>query len=130
MKAHLILYVADQRRSATFYRSVLQKAPQLDVPGMTEFLIGKETVLGLMPEDGIARLLGAEIQHPSLARGIPRSEVYLIVENAEEFHERAIAAGARELSPFVPRDWGHSAAYSQDPDGHILAFASPLDAID
>jgi predicted enzyme related to lactoylglutathione lyase len=123
-KVHFILYVSDQQRSTEFYATILEKAPTLDVPGMTEFPLGPSTVLGLMPEAGIVRLLGSAIAHPSSARGIPRSELYLVVPNAEEFHTRAISAGARELSPWELRDWGHWVAYSMDPDGHILAFAS------
>ena len=124
MKTHFILYVADQQLSSEFYSSILGAAPSLNVPGMTEFSLGEETVLGLVPEEGIFRLLGPSISHPSAAHGIPRSELYLVVQNAADFHARAIAAGARELSPLTPRDWGHTVAYSLDPDGHILAFAS------
>ena len=128
MKAHFILYVADQQRSTKFYSSILEKAPILNVPGMTEFSLGEKMVLGLMPEDGIVRLLGTTITHPSLARGIPRSELYLIVRDAGALHDRAIAAGACELSPLALRDWGHAVAYSRDLDGHILAFASLINA--
>lgn len=130
MKAHFILYVADQQRSTAFYSLVLGDTPTLDVPGMTEFSLGPMTVLGLMPEAGIVRLLGEAITNPSLARGIPRSELYLVVEDATALHARAIAAGARELSPLTLRDWGHSVAYSLDLDGHVLAFASAADAAD
>lgn len=124
MTVHFILYVSDQKRSTEFYTAILERPPTLDVPGMTEFTLGQSTVLGLMPEAGIVRLLGPAISHPSLAGGVPRSELYLVVPYAEAFHNRAIAAGARELSPFELRDWGHRVAYSQDPDGHVLAFAS------
>jgi predicted enzyme related to lactoylglutathione lyase len=124
LKAHFILYVADQRRSAAFYRSVLGKAPTLDVPGMTEFELGQEAVLGLMPEDGIARLLGSGIAHPSSARGAARSELYLLVDDAAAVHARAVESGAREVSPVAARDWGHVVGYSLDPDGHVLAVAS------
>lgn len=126
MKAHFIFYVADQRRSRDFYSAVLGEEPTLDVRGMTEFSLGDGSVLGLMPEDGIVRLLGDSIMHPSTARGVPRSELYLIVNDAAAFHARALAAGARELSPLTLRDWGHAAAYSLDPDGHVIAFASTV----
>jgi hypothetical protein len=76
-----------------------------------------------MPEDGIARLLGASIDHPSSARKAPRSELYLMVDDAGAFHSRAIALGARELNPLTLRNWGHMVAYSLDLDGHVLAFA-------
>jgi len=125
MKAHFILYVADQERSTAFYSAVLDQAPTLNVPGMTELVLEDSAVLGLMPEDGITRLLGAAIDHPSSARGVPRAELYLVVENPAAFYARAIATGARELSPLSLRDWGSRVAYCLDPDGHVLAFASP-----
>ena len=128
MKAHFILYVSDQERSTAFYADVLGQAPTLNVPGMTEFRLEDSTVLGLMPETGIVSLLGTAIVNPALARGVPRSEVYLVVENPTAFYARAIAAGARELSQLALRDWGHHAAYCLDPDGHVLAFATPADA--
>ncbi len=77
-----------------------------------------------MPQDGIIRLLGAAIDHPFSASHVPRAEVYLVVEDAAAFHERAIAFGVRELSPLLFRDWGDHVAYSLDPDGYVLAFAS------
>ena len=128
MKVHFILYVSDQERSTAFYSEVLGEVPTLNVPGMTEFRLEDSTVLGLMPEAGIVKLLGPAIVHPALARGVPRSEVYLVVENPAAYYDRAIAAGARELSSLALRDWGHHAAYCLDPDGHVLAFATSTDA--
>lgn len=122
--SQFILYVADQRRSRTFYASLLDREPRLDVPGMTEFDLPGGGVLGLMPEAGIRRLLGTPLPDPAAARGVPRAELYLVLEDPAAHHARAIAAGARELSPLLPRDWGHRVAYALDPDGHVLAFAS------
>ena len=67
-----ILYVADQTRSKHFYEAVLQKTPELDVPGMTEFNLNESCKLGLMPENGIARILGEALPHPASGNGIPR----------------------------------------------------------
>jgi catechol 2,3-dioxygenase-like lactoylglutathione lyase family enzyme len=125
-RAHFILYVKDQAASAAFYARALGRAPQLDVPGMTEFPLGAGCVLGLLPEAGIRRLLGEKLPDPAGASGVPRAELYLLVDDPAACHSRALAAGARELSPLLPRDWGHRAAYSLDPDGHVLAFAGPL----
>ncbi|MDD5629415.1 MAG: glyoxalase [Elusimicrobia bacterium] len=123
MKAHLIFYVSDQKASSRFYARVLALEPQLDVPGMTEFRLAEGAVLGLMPAAGIKRLLGDRLPDPARAAGIPRAELYLLVEDPEACHRRALDNGAAELSPLLPRDWGHEAAYSLDPDGHVLAFA-------
>lgn len=121
--AHLILYTADQAASAAFYAKVLGLAPRLDVPGMTEFALPGGAVLGLMPIANIRRLLGPPLPDPAQANGIPRCELYLVVDGAAEYHRRALAAGAQELSPVLPRDWGDSAGYLLDPEGHVLAFA-------
>ncbi len=120
-KTHFILYVHDQAVSRAFYETVLGQQPALDVPGMTEFIIRPDTVIGLMPEQGIARLLSLEVG--AFARGSIRGEIYLIVASPEVYHQRARAAGARELSALALRDWGDRVAYSLDSDGYILAFA-------
>ena len=123
MIAHIILYVADQQRAAAFYTAVLGAQPSLHVPGMTEFHLGQDCVLGLMPETGIKRLLGDALPDPASANGVPRCELYLRVDDPAACHARALAAGARELSGLAPRNWGDDAAYSLDPDGHVIAFA-------
>jgi uncharacterized protein len=123
-KAHFILYVSDQAASTLFYSAVLGAGPTLDVPGMTEFTIEAGCILGLMPRDGAARLFGPKVQLSSA--GASGGEVYLLVEGPLEYHRRAIAAGAVEVSALGAREWGHEAAYSLDPDGYVLAFAREL----
>ncbi|MFI5345168.1 MAG: VOC family protein [Elusimicrobiota bacterium] len=123
MRAHLIFYVSNQEASTTFYTRVLNLQPQLNVPGMTEFRLGADAILGLMPAAGIKRLLGAGLPDPNDAAGIPRAELYLLTDDPGGHHRRALENGAKELSALSLRDWGHEAAYSLDPDGHVLAFA-------
>ena len=123
-RSHFILYVRDQEASTRFYAKVLAAEPDLEVDGMTEFALSGNAVLGLMPESGIRRLLGAALPDPAQARGVPRSELYLVVDDPASYHARALEAGARELSPLSRRDWGHVVAYSLDPDGHVLALAA------
>ncbi|MFA5138167.1 MAG: VOC family protein [Elusimicrobiota bacterium] len=125
MKAHLILYVSDQKASARFYEKVLAQKPALDVPGMTEFHLNDGCVLGLMPAAGIKRLLGAKLPDPEAGKA-PRAELYVLVDDPAAFHKRALSNGAQELSPLSKRDWGHEAAYSLDADGHVVAFARGL----
>lgn len=119
----IILYVANQQKSRDFYAAVLQKSPALDVPGMTEFSLAENVKLGLMPEKGVAKILGERTPHPSKGNGIPRCELYLFTDNVEDDFERAKRAGAIEVSPIQNRDWGDRAGYLADADGHIIAFA-------
>ena len=123
MEVNIILYVADQDKSRDFYAAVLDMKPSLDVPGMTEFDLNDACVLGLMPEKGIKRLLGDKLPDPALAAGTPRVELYLTVDDPGTCHKRALDAGAKELLPLTAMGWGHTAAYSLDSDGHVLAFA-------
>jgi uncharacterized protein len=113
--SHFILYVADLERSTAFYPKVLGFEPQLHDPGMTEFGLPGGGVLGLMPEKGNRSLLGEALPDPATANGIARAEIYLILSESGIYHSRALAAGARELSPLLPRTWGQLAAYSLDP---------------
>ncbi len=120
-----VLYVADQARSREFYAAVLGTEPTLDVPGMTEFALADGAALGLMPEAGIMGLLEGRLRDFSESRGASKCELYLVLMDAAAAHARALAAGARELSPLGERGWGQQVAYCSDPDGHVLALAAP-----
>ena len=123
MKVNFILFVSDQASSTLFYSEILNKKPQLEVPGMTEFELGEGIVLGLIPENGVKKILGDTISNPEKNNGESRCELYLSVEDPEVFIERSIKAGAILLSPFQKRNWGDSAGYVKDRDGHVIAFA-------
>ncbi|MCF8242617.1 MAG: hypothetical protein K9J16_14660 [Melioribacteraceae bacterium] len=123
MTTHFILYVSDQQLSKNFYEEVLAIQPRLNVPGMTEFQLSSTSVLGLMPIEGIKRLLSDKLPLNKIAAGILKAELYLMVDKPEEYHERALKSGAVELSPLQIRDWGHTASYCMDQDGNVIAFA-------
>lgn len=118
-----ILYVSDQQKSRDFYKTILNTDPVLDVPGMTEFLLSEHCKLGLMPESGIAKILGQHMPHPASGNGIPRCELYLPTTDINSYYQRLITACAKEVSPAQPRSWGDVVCYFSDPDGHILAIA-------
>lgn len=118
-----ILYVADQRVSTVFYQNILRKKADLNVPGMTEFIFSDNFKLGLMPNDGMAKILSGKTPDPGSGNGIPRCELYLYVENVEAEFENAIKHGAKLISPIQKRGWGDNACYFEDGDGHIIAFA-------
>jgi catechol 2,3-dioxygenase-like lactoylglutathione lyase family enzyme len=122
----VILYVADQARSRDFYAAVLALDPELDVPGMTEFQLRAGFRLGLMPEQGIAKILLPTTPDPAAGHGIPRCELYLRGPGAEAGMARALAAGARRVQDLQDRDWGDRVGYVVDMDGHVLAFAEPI----
>jgi uncharacterized protein len=121
--AHFILFVSSQESSTRFYSAVLDREPSLDVPGMTEFILGEHCILGLMPLAGIKRLLGVDALQAGSRDAPPRTELYLRTPDAAACFDRALAMGARLLSAMQMRDWGDVAGYLLDPDGHVVAFA-------
>ena len=118
-----ILYVNNQEESSKFYQKILRSAPDLNVPGMTEFIISDYCKLGLMPNKGIETILTDKMPHPDSGNGIPRCELYFYVDNIESEYDNALKSGARLISPITDRDWGDKVCYFSDPDGHIIAFA-------
>ncbi|HCT30179.1 MAG TPA: lactoylglutathione lyase [Bacteroidales bacterium] len=121
-----ILYVNNQEGSSQFYQKIFRCLPDLDVPGMTEFVISYNCKLGLMPNKGIAKILSTAMPHPDNGNGIPRCELYLYVENIQFEFDNAIKIGAKLISPIANRDWGDRVCYFSDPDGHIIAFAERI----
>ena len=118
-EAYFILYVQDKKASASFYGEVLAQEPILDVPGITEYRLTDTDILGLIPIESARRLIGDVFPTTS---NVPKAELYVLVDDPEAYHARALRAGAKELSPMQLRNWGHRAAYSVDRDGHVLAF--------
>ena len=119
-----ILYVSNQEKSRDFYQILLQQKPSLDVSGITEFTLNDFVKIGLMPNDGIAKIITPKLPHPTSGTGIPRCELYLQVDNIETIFEEAKQAGATEISPITLRDWGDYVVYISDFNGHVIALAS------
>lgn len=124
----IILYVADQCRSAGFYSKIFRKEPSLDVPGMTEFVLSEKCKLGLMPNRGIEKIIANKMPPPDSGSGIPRCELYLDVNDIEFEYENALKNGAKLISPIEDRNWGDRVCYLADHDGHIIAFAERIKA--
>lgn len=121
-----IIYVSNQKDSAEFYEKLLQKKPSLNIKGITEFLLFKNVKFGIMPENGIGKIISKKTKHPKLGNGIPRCELYIKVKNVEEYIKRGIKLGAKEIDKVKLRDWGDKVGYIADIDGHIIAFAEKI----
>lgn len=119
-----ILYVSDQQASAGFYTRLFRREPVLHMPGMTEFELAANCKLGLMPNHGIAKILGEQLPHPASGNGIPRCELYLLVADVALEYENALQSGAKLIQEVTAMDWGDNVCYFADPDGHVIAFAA------
>ncbi len=121
-----ILYVNDQEESCKFYQKIFRKLPDLNVQGMTEFIISDNCKIGLMPNKSIVKILAGKTLNPNSGNGIPRCELYFYVENIQMEFDNAIKSGAKLISPIQNRDWGDKVCYFADPNGHIIAFAEKI----
>ncbi|WP_234110677.1 MULTISPECIES: VOC family protein [Chryseobacterium] len=124
---HTIFYVENKQQSTEFYERILGRKADLNVPGMTEFRISDDFVLGLMPNSGIAKILGDETPNPSSGKGIPRCELYLYVADVDKVYMEIRSFNIKIISPLEKRNWGDYSFYFSDLDGHIIAFAEKIE---
>lgn len=119
-----ILYVSNPEKSKHFYEILFNQKPTLDVPGMTEFTLNGFTKIGLMPNDGIAKIISPTLPNPELGNGIPRCELYLTISDLETNFQNILNHGATLISEISARNWGDTVGYVSDFDGHVIALAS------
>jgi catechol 2,3-dioxygenase-like lactoylglutathione lyase family enzyme len=53
-------------------------------------------------------------------------EVGLVTSDVRAAHLRALAAGARELSPPTEKPWGQTVSYVRCPDGTLVELCTPM----
>ncbi|MCF6270357.1 MAG: hypothetical protein L3J41_11640 [Melioribacteraceae bacterium] len=125
-KTYFIFYVDDFDKTKMFYELLFNIKPVVDEPGMCEYELPDGTTLGIMPSSSLAKLFGDKFVEQKYRKALPNVELYFLMENASEFHKRAVQLGATEIREFAEMDWGDKVAYSLNHDGHILAFAEKI----
>jgi len=97
--------------SRTFYEHVLGIEVDDTVPSRLYFHCG----------DVIVALIDWTVEGRANLSPTP-DNVYLATDELDAVYERAVAAGARIVSPVEPRAWGERSFYCLDPDGNQLCF--------
>ncbi len=122
-----ILAVTDLEAAAAFYERALGWPRKVDTPVFVEFGLPDGPGLGVYQREGFAHNTN---QAPATVPegAITGTEIYLHCLDLEAAIQRMKDAGARELAPLAPRDWGDEAAYFADPEGNVLVLARPLTA--
>jgi predicted enzyme related to lactoylglutathione lyase len=116
-----IVAVPDLDRAVRFYQAAFGWNKQVDTPVYVELDAGKMR-FGVYQRDGFAKNIGRHPEPTGEGALVP-VEIYLEVDELDRSVERALAAGARLLSPRSPRPWGDDVAYVADPDGIVIALA-------
>ena len=102
---------SDIERSRDFYEAVLSMAADDTVPSRLYFHCGD--------------LILAVIDWSVEAQGPPQptpDDMYFATGDLDSVYERALTAGAREVSSIKQRPWGERSFYCLDPDGNRLCF--------
>ena len=119
-----VLAVSDLKRAVAFYQDAFGWPIRIDVPVLVEFELPDGTGLAVYVREGFGRNTN-QLPFAVPEGEITGTELYFHCDDLEATIERLKAAGARELSPLAPRDWGDDAAYFADPAGNVLAVARP-----
>lgn len=120
-----ILAVEDLARAMEFYCGAFGWSPKVETPVYVELDMTDGRGLGLYHRDGYARNTGRPAQPVGEGR-VGGVELYFHCDDLDARIGALLAAGAEELSPLAPRDWGDEAAYFADPDGNVLVVARPM----
>jgi predicted enzyme related to lactoylglutathione lyase len=97
--------------SRSFYEVVLAISADETVPSRLYFHCG----------DVIVALIDWAVEGRGDFRPNPEN-LYLATAELDAVYERAVAAGARVLTPIEERPWGERSFYCLDPDGNHICF--------
>jgi predicted enzyme related to lactoylglutathione lyase/GNAT superfamily N-acetyltransferase len=119
-----ILAVSDLARAVRFYRQAFGWPTRVEVPVYVELELPDGRGLSLFEPHAFAAHTGA-LPAPVAASAITGCELYLRCGDVDAAIDRAREAGASVLAERARKDWGDEVAYLRDPDGNVLALASP-----
>ena len=116
---HYVLAVPDLDRSAAFYRDALGfTVHEMGDPGWRLFVRDECRIMaGACPDALPAQALG---DHSYFG--------YLVVDDADAYHARAVAAGGQVTKSLRDEPWGMREFGLRTVDGHRLMIGSRLDA--
>jgi uncharacterized glyoxalase superfamily protein PhnB len=77
-------------------------------------------MLGPVRDDAFGRLMA----QPGETGGRETQCAYLVCDDPDALHDRAVAAGAVVLMPLKDEDYGGRGFSCRDPEGHIWSFGS------
>ena len=119
---------ADATAAIAFLEKAFGFERHLVVPGEKEgevahaqLCLGDAMImLGSWRDDAFGRLQ----KLPRDVGGVVTQSPYVIVEDADAHHDRAVAAGAEVVTPLESPDYGGRMYSCRDPEGHLWTFGT------
>jgi lactoylglutathione lyase len=126
---YTIVYVLDVAASLRFFDQAFGIGTKfLHEPGTYGELLTGDTTLAFAAHSlGDSNFAGGHVEAHASAKPLGM-EVGLVTDDVKGAHQRAVAAGARELSAPSDKPWGQTVSYLRCPDGTLVELCSPMPA--
>lgn len=124
---YTIVYVPDVAQSLQFFeRAFGFQTKFLHESGTYGELITGDTTLSFAAHE----LAESNFPHGHVAASESAKplgmELGFVTDDVKGAHERAVAAGASELTPPTTKPWGQVVSYVRCPDGTLVELCSPI----
>lgn len=120
---YTILYVDSVEGTIAFYEKAFGLKRDMVVEGEFGQLATGDTKLGFAAK----KMLPLPAQHSS-PDGKPLAlEIALVTDNVQAAFDKAVAAGAKEVSKPAKKPWGQIVAYVRDNNGYLVELCTPVD---
>lgn len=126
---YVIVYVPDVSASLGLFESAFgMQRKFLHESGMYgEIETGQTTLAFANHQLGDANFKGGHVHAHSSAQPLG-FELGLVTDNVKQAHDKALAAGAIEVSAPVEKPWGQLVSYVRCPDGLLVEICSSMDS--
>lgn len=124
---YTIVYVPDVSASLAFFKQAfgLEQRFLHESGTYGELETGATTLAFAAHELGDLNFPGGHVRADTSTQPLGM-EIGLVTEDVASAYEKAIAAGATELSAPVQKPWGQTVAYVRAPDGTLIELCSPI----
>jgi lactoylglutathione lyase len=124
---HVISYVPSVERSLSFFEDVFDMKRRF-ITAEKDYgeLETGDTVLAFATHDlGKSNFSGGYVSasESELPLG---TEIALVMDSVEEFHDKALEHGAVELKAPTTKPWGQTVSYIRCPSGILLELCTPV----
>ena len=126
---YTIVYVPDVTGSLEFFEKAfgLSKKFLHESGTYGELNTGESTLSFASHELGDMNFPGGHVQAHNSAQPLG-FEIALVTVDVPLAHEKALAAGAKELAAPVAKPWGQVVSYVRCPDGILVELCTPIGA--
>ena len=121
----MVLFVQDLDRCTAFYRDTFKLQYQGRDADSASFLLQVGLYLILLSPEGVADLLGTQVNDLSMKVG-PRGLLAAGVADVDAAYEELKAKGVTFVRPPTDQRWGLRTAHFADPEGNLWEINQPI----